>query len=177
MLVDIESSDGEDDLGSHVTTSLPNAAIYANDGIFIEAEPTANADNILNGLRDDLISNEMTTEAWPLFLTTNAIEHESTKDTEMKAFKLRCFDDTEIRWRVEGPSQKNPLIENLLDHHKMRGEIHGLGASLQLHLWEPSSEQELPGLGKKILEDMNESSLELITWRVDVKKDAVSRIP
>ena len=115
MLVDIESSDGEDDLGSHVTTSLPDAAIYANDGIFIEAEPTANADAIFDGLRDNHISDEMTAEAWPLFLTTNAITHESTKDTEMKAFKLRCFDDTEIRWRVEGPSQKNPLIENLLD--------------------------------------------------------------
>ena len=91
MLVDIESSGGEDDLGSHVTTPLPNAAIYANSGIFIEAEPTANADAILDGLRDNQISDEMTTEAWPLFLTTNAIEHESTKETKMKAFKLQAL--------------------------------------------------------------------------------------
>ena len=148
MLVDIESSDGEDVLGAHATTSLPDAAIYANDGIVTEAEPTANADAIFDHLRDKHISDQMTDEAWPRFLSADAITHESAKVTEMQKFKSRCFDG-EIRWRVEGPSQKNPLIENQLDHHKMRGEIHGIGASLQLHLWEPSSERELPGLGKK----------------------------
>ena len=153
LIVDIDASSEEDDPGP---------------------EPTQIAGKILDDWRDDRISTERTNEAWPPFLTTKAIEQESTTEAEMIAFKLRCFDDTEIRWRAEGPPQKDGYAGELKAHHKnlldsLRSEIDGIGASLQEHLWERSPGQKLTVSGKQFLEDMSASSLKLITWKVDVK--------
>ena len=111
MKVDIESSDDENVHDAHATNSLPDAAIYADDDE--SPEPTKNADAIFDHSRDQHISAQMTDEAWPRFLSGDAIKHESDEVAKMQKFKSRCFDG-EIRWRVHGPSKKNPLIENLL---------------------------------------------------------------
>ena len=93
----------------------------------------------------------------------------------MLAFKLRCFDNTETRWRRdEGPPQEDGYAGELKAHYKnlldsLCSKIDGIGASLQEHLLERSPGQQLTVRGKQFLEDMSARSLTLIEWKVDVK--------
>ena len=120
------------------------------------------------------IAGNIPDEEWPPFLTDEAIAKESETEAQMMDFKLRCFDNTETRWRAEGPPQEDGYAGELKAHYKnlldsLRSKIDGIGASLQEHLLERSPGQKLTVSGKQFLEDMSASSLKLITWKVDVK--------
>ena len=171
-----DSSDEESVLDVDAAISLPDTAIYADANG--PAEPTENADLIFDSfevdttaLRDQHISAQMAAEAWPHFLSAHAIANESGEVAEMQEFKARCFEL--IRWRSLGPSNKDPLIENVLT--MMRGEIRGLGAPLKSSLWKLAGNMgegidgihALEALGEAFLKSMNQRALGVTLWRDD----------
>ena len=89
----------------------------------------------------------------------------------MQEIKERCFEL--IRWRSFGPSNKDPLIENVLT--RMRGEISGLGSPLKSALWKHAGNMgegidgihALEALGEAFLRNMNHRALGVTLWRGD----------